>query len=296
MREKVLIFCAGYSFLKFLDVIKNKYDIVALTDNDEKKWGELIGGLVCCKPSDIASLEYESVLVASENIQIVQTIEKQLCDMKIYKKVLQLSECCIGQMCLKNSEYKPFYNDLLGNEIVMGEGVNFQQINLYVTGTNNRVILHNNVTIVVNLDIYIGGSDNVVEIGERTSIVSAHIDVAEKGSVQIGTDCMISSEVDIYQSATHPIFDINNGKRVNESKDIFIGNHVWLGKRVGLMSGFCIVDGSIVGYGSVSAGVFKENVTIAGNPAKILRENVEWRRDGVGLYELDIIDKAKVDK
>lgn len=294
--KKLIVFGAGYNFIKNVEQLEREYEIVALTDNDKQKWNQMIGGHLCYNPANALEFDYDSILIASVNAQVIKEIEMQLRDLGNGKEILSLNEYNICDFCWNDSKYPSYYKDDFGNEIIFEEGVQFRRIHFYIAGCNNTIIVKRNVTVVVNLDIYMGGNENCLEIGERTSFVSSHIDIAEKGIVKIGKDCMISADVDIYQSATHPIFEIHSGQRINLSKDIFIGDHVWIGKRVGLMSGFRVGDGSIVGYGSVSSRVFENNVTIAGNPAKILHKNVEWRKDGLGFYKLDNIEESKTER
>jgi len=58
---------------------------------------------------------------------------------------------------------------------------------------------------------------------------------------------------------------------------ITIGNHVWIGSNVIVLKGSTIPDGCIVAAGSVVASVFeKPGCLIGGNPARVIKENVEW--------------------
>ena len=67
--------------------------------------------------------------------------------------------------------------------------------------------------------------------------------------------------------------------RINEPKDIVIGNHVWIGKRVQCLKGTVISDNSIVGAGSLVTKEFCEsNVIVAGNVAKVIKKGVSWKR------------------
>lgn len=47
----------------------------------------------------------------------------------------------------------------------------------------------------------------------------------------------------------------------------------------------CIPDGCIVGMGAVVAKQFSTaNSVIAGNPAKIVKENINWIRENINTY------------
>ena len=99
---------------------------------------------------------------------------------------------------------------------------------------------------------------------------------------------MFSWDIDIFQQASHPIFSLEDGSRINTPKDVELGNHVWVGKRVGLLGGCKIGDNSVVGYGAVVSGTFESNCVIAGVPAKVIKKNTTWKRDVTGFYEISL--------
>lgn len=152
-------------------------------------------------------------------------------------------------------------------------------------GTNNRLVIHKNVRVMGTLFCSYRGDNCIIEIGDDTYIVGCNIYAAEGGKVNSGADCMLGDKITIMQSACHPMIDNDTGKRCNYVKDINVGTHVWLGQNVSLMPGFSIGNGSIVGYGSISSSKFADNCTIAGNPARVIRENCTWKRDAVGYEE-----------
>lgn len=82
--------------------------------------------------------------------------------------------------------------------------------------------------------------------------------------VTIGKDCAIARDVIIRDYDAHYLCD-----GIHEiAKEIYIGDHVWIGTRAIILNGVNIGDGAIVAAGSVVT----KNV-----PAKVIRENVEWK-------------------
>jgi len=68
------------------------------------------------------------------------------------------------------------------------------------------------------------------------------------------------------------------GNKINKSKPIKIGNHVWVGKGCAILKGVTIGDGAIVGAHSVVTKDIPPRTLVAGVPAKIIKENVNWKR------------------
>lgn len=97
-----------------------------------------------------------------------------------------------------------------------------------------------------------------------------------KTKLEIGQDCLLSSNVVIRTSDAHSIMD-DAGKRINSGKDVIIGNHVWIGYNATILKGCYIGNNSVVGtHCVVSNQIVDNNTVIAGNPAKIVRSGVNW--------------------
>lgn len=97
--------------------------------------------------------------------------------------------------------------------------------------------------------------------------------------IEVGDDCMFSNQISVRPSDGHSIYDIQSKKIQNLHKDIVLKNHIWIGYRVVLLKSACLSDNTIVGSGSIVTRKFiQKNIAIAGNPAKIIKENVNWSR------------------
>ena len=90
----------------------------------------------------------------------------------------------------------------------------------------------------------------------------------------IGDNCVISWNVQILDEDFHSI-QYNN--KVEKNKEILIGNNVWIGSGVQIFQGTVIPDGCVVASNSIVRGIFYEkNCIIGGNPAKIIKEKINW--------------------
>ena len=68
------------------------------------------------------------------------------------------------------------------------------------------------------------------------------------------------------------------GKKPTGDNGISIGSHVWIGSNVSVLKGAVVPDGCVVASGSVVTDRFdQENALLAGNPARVIREHVEWQ-------------------
>ena len=94
---------------------------------------------------------------------------------------------------------------------------------------------------------------------------------------------MISNNVHIRTSDSHPFFDIQSGKRLNSAKNVYIGRHVWIAPYSAVYKGVHIGEGSITASHSLVTHDIPENVIAAGLPAKIVKTGIRWSREDV-LY------------
>lgn len=94
--------------------------------------------------------------------------------------------------------------------------------------------------------------------------------------ITIGDGATIARGVKIYDGDAHKIID-KSGNVLNPPKEITIGNHVWIGVNSVILKGVTIGDGAIIGAGSVVTKDVPAYAMVAGNPAVVIKENVDWR-------------------
>lgn len=189
-----------------------------------------------------------------------------------------------------------YYQDEFNNIIEAPSGLNNVQIQFF--GKNNHVVLHND-SALKNTVIEFKGNNGTFRIGEKagifgtfrighdcnieignsvTSTNAVYVTCAEKTNIHIGNDCMLATNNQIRTDDSHGIYDLGSGKRINRSKDIFIGNHVWLAYGATVLGGAHIGSGCVLGAFSLAKKQFPENCVLAGVPAKVIRENIFWKR------------------
>ena len=109
----------------------------------------------------------------------------------------------------------------------------------------------------------------------RNSYMNASL-IQCANSITIGDNCAIAEDVLIQDTDFHPIMD-DKGKPRPESKPIVIGNKVWICAKATILKGVTIGDGAIVAAGAVVTKDVPPRFMVAGVPAKVVKENVEWQ-------------------
>ena len=134
----------------------------------------------------------------------------------------------------------------------------------------------------------------LVSIGSRVTCTTAcAIYTAEATSAVIGDDCMIASQVQIRTEDSHAIFDVESGARLNPSRNVVIGQHVWLAESALILSGAVIGSGTTVAARAVVKSKAPNNCVIAGIPSKIIKHNTAWERPNIAFSQPWIRKNAK---
>jgi len=150
-------------------------------------------------------------------------------------------------------------------------------VNLVIQGSGNRVVIGRDCHLRGLMNLL--GSQSHLTIGAGTTMVQGSLQLHEPGEILIGADCMISSQVYVSLSDIHPIYDRTSGRRINPAASVIIGDHVWLGLRSLVLKGANIGAGAVVAAGAMVTGHVPSHAIVAGAPGKVMRENIEWRRD-----------------
>lgn len=168
-----------------------------------------------------------------------------------------------------------------GNEIGFSEKSYLSNCSIEIFGHNNSILISKNCRLT-RVELHIEDNNNQILIDEKTTIEGkSHFACIEGTKIRIGSDCMFSKNITFRTGDSHSITDLE-GNRINPSKDINIGNHVWIGNNVIVTKGVSINDNCIVGTGSIITSTFDDsNIIIAGSPAKKVKEKVYWLRERI---------------
>jgi virginiamycin A acetyltransferase len=128
--------------------------------------------------------------------------------------------------------------------------------------------------------------------GGKICLVS---DRQQKMSLVIGKYCSIARDTVIELDSTHKSTDraLHGFDRLYYKGGVHIGNDVWIGCRVVILSGVHIGDSSIVAAGAVVTKDVPSFSIVGGVPAKVIgqRKNEEWEADPWWLWNDDEIKK-----
>ena len=180
---------------------------------------------------------------------------------------------------LRKTEIKIVGTD---NVVEIGKRTFLGNCKIYIYGNGNRVTIGENV-IANGARIHIEDDESKIDIMDYTTIENnTEIAAIEGTNIQIGKDCMISSDVRICTGDSHSLVNLD-GNRINPAADIRIGSHCWIGTRAVVNKGVSIPEHCTIGTCSVITQNLKATsyCVIAGIPGTVIRRQIDWRRERI---------------
>jgi serine acetyltransferase len=137
--------------------------------------------------------------------------------------------------------------------------------------------LQRGATLVVDGAVRIGdgarilaGPGATVTIGDDTHFDGdSRLICATK--VSIGAGCAIAWQVLVMDTDFHRV----DGRAAADAQTT-LGDRVWVGAGATILKGVTIGDGAIIAAGAVVTRSVPAGALVAGNPARVVRENVVW--------------------
>ncbi|MBA7653678.1 2,3,4,5-tetrahydropyridine-2,6-dicarboxylate N-acetyltransferase [subsurface metagenome] len=132
--------------------------------------------------------------------------------------------------------------------------------------------LHIGNDVVINRYSHISAKGSRVEI-KNFSYVGYNNWIGGRGNITIGQNFISGMNIVII-SSNHDYYNIIVPYYMGEevSKDISIGDNVWIGANSVVLPGVSIGAGSVIGAGSIVTQDIPPNVFAAGNPAKVINQ------------------------
>ena len=162
--------------------------------------------------------------------------------------------------------------------IEMGEH-SFFEINRqdYIkTGGRSTLYMGDNAKLCIDGSFTMHGAssifvlkDALLEIGNNTYLNGGSIECSHH--ISIGNDCAIADGVRIMDNSWHVMYSPIGGGKIE------IGDKVWVATGAIILPGVKIGDGAIVAAGAVVTKDVPPRCMVAGVPARIVKENVDWK-------------------
>ncbi len=111
----------------------------------------------------------------------------------------------------------------------------------------------------------------------KNFLMTAESTIACFHHVEFGDNSLLSWDILIMDTDYHSIID-ESGKVVNPDKPVIIGSKVWIGCRCLILKGTVIPNNCVIGANTTVTGTLEiENALYAGNPCKLLKQNITWK-------------------
>lgn len=182
------------------------------------------------------------------------------------------------------------------NILYCEDGVSIKDSKIYFKGDNSLVYLSSSASdYKLNVNIH---HDCVLSFGGRCYINKAiTIILSEQRHVIIGKRSIFSTGIKIRNADSHLIYDYDSYERINQTKSVFLGDHIWIGHDAVILKGTQISSGAIIGAASVVAGKkIAHNTSNAGNPVREIKKNIFWDGSCVDSWREDKTMKSQTYK
>ena len=139
-----------------------------------------------------------------------------------------------------------------------------------------RILLENEGSwqVMSNFTVYAGSFVRILKKGVLTThsgFINENVQITCAEKITIGEDCNIGRDVVIRDYDGHFI-----DPSLPISSPVRIGDHVWIGQKAMILKGVTIGDGAVIAAGSIVTADVPARTLVAGVPAKVIRENVNW--------------------
>lgn len=182
------------------------------------------------------------------------------------------TECVVGNHTSMDSSENS--SMILGDRVHVGEFV--------ILGSSQEGTMRLMDDVEVSSRNIMGASEQgVLFLGEETTIgENGWFSATAGGEIHLGNDNMLSLFIKM-AVGNHELLEQKTGMLLTNRAAIHTEDHVWIGIGSTLLPGTHLGESSVVGASSVVTKAFPPHCTIAGNPARVLREGISWQREAM---------------
>jgi acetyltransferase-like isoleucine patch superfamily enzyme len=116
-----------------------------------------------------------------------------------------------------------------------------------------------------------GEGRGIIELGDDV-FINARSEIRCEERISIGRGSILGFDVAVMDTDFH---QLGGSERV---APVEIGEHAWLGARAMILKGVTIGDGAVVAAAAVVTHDVPPACLVAGSPARVIRDRVEWNR------------------
>ena len=315
IQDRDILIYGAYPGGKVLLDWLNKSHLTVAGFIDAKKSGQIYEGLKVCQPSVLDRSQYYVIVAVNGLIpEIIENLKRNNYQ-ELSDYIYPFSKIPIVRVSYLNADYNDdygnrihvsddFYGDIQlkgwNNSVDIGYGITPDTLRLTLEGGSTvrvgdyfksddsltvRINAMQGATIELGRRCYIESNSQVfsrggiISIGDNFEAGDGLYILNDDNSIcQIENDCMLSRCISILSCDGHPIFSSEADS--DQRNFVRIHEHCWLGAGVYIIHDSEIMEGCIVGAGSVVKGVFEKNKILAGNPAVVVRNDVFWDKHG----------------
>ncbi|MFZ3137583.1 MAG: acyltransferase [Thermodesulfovibrionales bacterium] len=132
-----------------------------------------------------------------------------------------------------------------------------------------KVIIGDDVVCDDRVTPYTHSREAIIRIGNKVFLNGTRFGSAK--SITVGSECILA-DCRIMDTDFHSLSkDRHSDDAPVKIIPVYIGDNVWIGGQAAILKGVTIGENSVVGFGAVVVSSIAENVVVAGNPAKIIK-------------------------
>lgn len=142
-----------------------------------------------------------------------------------------------------------------------------------------RISMGNNAKWNINGEFSVGYGTDIrifdnAELKLGSGYFNGFVQIICAKKIELGNNVVIARDVIIRDTDGHHL----SGKEHQMEKEVKIEDNVWIGTRTIIMKGVTIGEGAVVAAGSIVTKDVPPHTVVAGVPAKVIKENIIWRR------------------
>jgi acetyltransferase-like isoleucine patch superfamily enzyme len=167
------------------------------------------------------------------------------------------------------------------NTIFIKENGHINKCKIYICSSNSSICIGGNNTISNSLFSILDDFSNIT-LGNNGYIGGARFfSIGKNNQIIIGNHFLFSDNIELWNGDGHSIIDNMSMNRINIDKPIRIHDNVWIGTGAVILKGVNILENSIIGSKSLVTKDIHANTMVAGNPAKVIKNNISWKYERI---------------